>query len=365
MVIKNHGGEYLEVQRGLNINYKVFSGIETFKKPQRRKLSEESLKRPRHNSTIDSLLDEDIPTPVVRLSSGAEKEQDVTDGMEELECRASPEISVIPKHKEPTKIVFMLLHSFLGCTGSWDRVIQSLRQYGTVITFDRLGFGLSSKPIPTDNTWMNCSLEGLACSFGECADKDDDDSGSEGLRGSSPTWINPYSDLYSAHIIMRLLHHVLDHSKSTENKGRRRKMQKNKMNRTITEKRTIILVGHSLGGRLALNTCFYFPPGFSGLILVNPALFTNAASVPGFSPNLFRQVGTSFFRFLPNLLPPPIAYYDFEDTIKEDDKCKYKDILTDNNWLEAIKQWGKCHFSDPGLNPERVLLRMNIPSKLK
>ena len=226
------------------------------------------------------------------------------------------------------------------------------------------GFGRSSKPMQDDvEIWSRCSLDGLAaCSMKGCSQYDYEESDSEGLRGSNPSWVNPYSDLYSAHIIMRLLHHILDHETGKEDSNKRHRARKQKRTKRGA-RRSIILVGHSLGARCALNTFYYFPQSFSGLVMVNPSLFTDAASVPGFAPNLVRQVGVSFLRLLPELVPPRIAYYDYDSCVDEEKRLNYQRIFHDPAWQQSLQLWSKFHFSEPALSPERVLLRVNIPGK--
>jgi hypothetical protein len=46
--------------------------------------------------------------------------------------------------------VFLLLHGFASSLYSWHAVMQPLSQFGTVIAFDRTGFGLSERPL----TWQ-------------------------------------------------------------------------------------------------------------------------------------------------------------------------------------------------------------------
>ena len=163
---------------------------------------------------------------------------------------------------------------------------------------------------------------------------------------------------------MRLLHHLLDHENDSKTAGFSSKIRerKKKTKATRGKRRNIILVGHSLGGRCALNTFYYFPQSFSGLVLVNPSLFTDNASVPGFSPNLIQQTGFSFLKLVPSLTPPRIAYYDYDAAIDEEMKMNYQQVFHDWNWKNSLQLWSQHHFSEPGLSPERVLLRVNIPS---
>ena len=233
----------------------------------------------------------------------------------------------------------------------------------------RLGFGESSKPTEASNpeVWNNFSLEGLAkCTIKGCEkqkkEKHSDDSESEDIR--QPTkWINPYSDTYAAHVIMRLLHHILDHEKEEGNPRGKNKITKRapKKSKARTEKRSVILVGHSLGGKVALNCYHYFPQSFSGIIFVNSALFSDTAAIPAFVPHLFQQLGESFFKILPSLIPPKLAYYDF-DSMEQQQIINHQKIFSDSQWIHSLKLWGSYHFSDTSIpSPETILHTVFIP----
>lgn len=149
---------FLEVQAGINIHYKVYKAINTFRKPQKRaggagvnqvRRSASSNKEPAETQQKQNLIRlSDATTRNLTLvseqiaESEAECELDVPDGMEELGDRPPNSAPIqLPKtndiHEENKQIIFVLLHSYLGCTEQWDKVAISLRQYGTVISFDR------------------------------------------------------------------------------------------------------------------------------------------------------------------------------------------------------------------------------------
>ena len=45
--------------------------------------------------------------------------------------------------------VFLLLHGFASNTYTWHKVVPALAEQGRVIVYDRIGFGLSARPL----TW--------------------------------------------------------------------------------------------------------------------------------------------------------------------------------------------------------------------
>ena len=172
-------------------------------------------------------------------------------------------------------------------------------------------------------------------------------------------WVDPYSDIYSAHLVMRLLHHTLDHSSTPGESPSHRSQRRRTTSRG--KKRSVILVAHSQSARIALNAAYLFPNGFAGIVLVNPGLFSDAASIPGFAPHLFRQVGDSFFQLLPSLVPPRIGFYDYSQSIDEEQRLNYQRVFRDRRWRQALCLWGSHHFSAPGLSVDRLLLKADVP----
>jgi len=106
--------------------------------------------------------------------------------------------------------VFLLLHGFVASLYSWHAVIDQISQLGTVIAFDRPGFGLSEHPI----TWQGQ---------------------------------NPYSSEAQVELVIKLLDHF--------------------------GVQQAILVGNSAGGTVSLQVALEHPERVSTLILVDPAVY--------------------------------------------------------------------------------------------
>lgn len=106
--------------------------------------------------------------------------------------------------------VFVLLHGFGASLYTWHAVMQSLSQLGSVIAFDRPGFGLTERPL---------SWQGL----------------------------NPYCAVAQVNLVLGLLDHF----------GAER----------------AVLVGNSAGGTVAMQTALAYPERISALILVDPAVY--------------------------------------------------------------------------------------------
>lgn len=107
---------------------------------------------------------------------------------------------------------FVLLHGFGASLFSWRNVVEPLSQYGTVVAFDRPGFGLTERRI--ERRW--------------------DD-------------VDPYSPAGQVEATIRLMDYL------------------------GIEK--AILMGHSAGGAVVADTMIKYPDRISGAVLVAPAVF--------------------------------------------------------------------------------------------
>jgi pimeloyl-ACP methyl ester carboxylesterase len=120
---------------------------------------------------------------------------------------------------EPT---FLLLHGFAASLYTWHAVMESLSKLGSVIAFDRPGFGLSERPL----TW-----------------------------GGK----NPYSLKSQVELVTGLL----------DRYGIKR----------------AVMVGSSAGGTISLQVAQAYPERVSGLVLVDPAVY-HGGGAPGWTQPL-------------------------------------------------------------------------------
>ena len=160
--------------------------------------------------------------------------------------------------------VFVLLHGFAASLYSWHAVMKPLRQLGTVIAFDRPGFGLSEHPL----TWQGQ---------------------------------NPYSPETQVDLVIGLFDHF--------------------------GVKQAILVGNSAGGTVAMQATLAHPERISALILVDPAVYRGGGA-PGWLQHLLatpqmRHLGPLITRQIlsrgreliklawhnPDLLPPEMVEY--------------------------------------------------------
>ena len=149
---KTNETEFLEVQPNVLVRYKVYRHLKPFHKAAKKKLSTQqtttTTKVHRYHSSNQQFNDDDPPKRSVNSPAKTkekreipapqpdpEGELDVDDGMEELPRNTVVE-TVPPVNKNPN-IIFVLLHGLLYSTASWDKIVYSLRQYGTVLSFDR------------------------------------------------------------------------------------------------------------------------------------------------------------------------------------------------------------------------------------
>lgn len=132
----------------------------------------------------------------------------------------------------------LLMHGFGGSVQSWNQSTQALCALPfvkSVMAFDRPGFGLSSRPLPSGGRY-------------------------EDNEGRS--FPNPYTVEYSVDLLHKMMSLLNLPSKNT------------------------ILVGHSTGGALALRACIEQPDAFTGCVCVSPTLYSEG--FPNFIRSIFR-----------------------------------------------------------------------------
>lgn len=108
--------------------------------------------------------------------------------------------------------LIVLLHGFGSSTYSWQKVMQPFSSFGSVLAYDRPGFGLTERVIPYKEVNTN-----------------------------------PYLLEYQSQILLALIE-----AKKAEK---------------------IILVGNSAGGTVAMQTALLYPDRIVALILISPAVY--------------------------------------------------------------------------------------------
>ena len=121
----------------------------------------------------------------------------------------------------------ILLHGFAANLSSWQRVFEPLSHAGTVIAFDRAGFGLTSRPMP--GQWSG---------------------------------LNPYSAQSQVNTAIGLMDcWGIDQA---------------------------VLIGHSAGGTIAALTALHHPERVQALVLVDPAIYRGGRGLPPWFRLLLR-----------------------------------------------------------------------------
>ncbi|HMN59492.1 MAG TPA: alpha/beta hydrolase [Anaerolinea sp.] len=202
--------------------------------------------------------------------------------------------------------VMILLHGFGASVFSWREVLQPLGQIGTVIAYDRPAFGLTERPLP--GSWQGA---------------------------------NPYGVQGNLDLLFGLMD-SLGVSKA-------------------------ILVGNSSGGRLAVQAALAQPQRVSGLVLVDPAIYTgggqrfgllapivNTPQMDRIGPILTRGIagdqGTQFLQ---------TAWHD-PSKITEAITAGYRKPLRVADWDIALWQFTKAGTGDEDLAPRLSELRMPV-----
>jgi pimeloyl-ACP methyl ester carboxylesterase len=151
--------------------------------------------------------------------------------------------------------LILLLHGFGSSTYSWEKVAPQLTALGTVVSFDRPGFGLTERLL-------------------------------------EPQWpgLDPYDAQEQAGFVIALM-------------------------RALGYERAV-LVGNSAGGAIALDTALRYPDAVQGLVLVSPALDNLGRHSPFvewvFSTPQVRHLGPLLMRLLAPRLQKaiPLAWHD-------------------------------------------------------
>lgn len=200
--------------------------------------------------------------------------------------------------------VLILLHGFGASTYTWHRVMDSLAAKGTVIAFDRPAFGLTERPMPGE--WS-----------GE----------------------NPYSDAFQVQLTVGLM--------------------------DALNVEDAVLVGHSAGGSIALQTALAYPERVSGLVLVDASVAADSG-MPGLArwlantPQL-KRLGPYLSRSLTGKEGDAFleaSWYDFTK-FTEEDKAAYRKPLQIANWDVALWEYTKANR---GANLMQRLAEIRIPA---
>lgn len=172
--------------------------------------------------------------------------------------------------------LFLLLHGFGSSTFTWDRVAPALAKLGTVVAYDRPGFGLSQRPLRND--WHG---------------------------------YDPYDPTEQAQSALELMH-ALGFEKA-------------------------VLIGNSAGGGIALDMALKYPQAVQAMVLVSPAVSSGDGSNP-FVQWLIRtpqvqHLGPLLIRALVPCLQSMIttAWHD-PATMPSDVIPAYEKPLTATNW---------------------------------
>jgi pimeloyl-ACP methyl ester carboxylesterase len=183
--------------------------------------------------------------------------------------------------------VFVLLHGFGASLYSWQAVMTSFSQLGTVIAFDRPAFGLTERPM----SW---------------------------------TGTNPYSPQAQVELVIGLLDHF-----------------------NVSQ---AILVGNSAGGTVAMQAALAYPTRVSALILVDPAVYTGGGAPSWIRPLLgtpqMRHLGPLIARQIQQRGPQLIelAWHD-PSRLQPETLELYQKPLQVENWDKAL--WELTLASQP------------------
>lgn len=154
---------------------------------------------------------------------------------------------------------FMLLHGFTFNLFTWSRLFDLFAQYGQVVAYDQLPYGLSAKPVP------------------------------ESAQASN---------IYSKAAALEQLFALAD----------------------ALELEQLILVGNSSGGTLALEAALAEPERVAGLILIAPWVYSKRPMLPDWLVGLpqMQRISLGLARYLGR--NSPLLDYSYADPAKIDEE---------------------------------------------
>lgn len=183
--------------------------------------------------------------------------------------------------------LIVLLHGFGSSTYSWQKVMQPFSSFGSVLAYDRPGFGLTERVIPFKDVNTN-----------------------------------PYTLEYQSQILLALIE-----SKKAEK---------------------IILVGNSAGGTVAMQTALAYPDRIDALILISPAVYGSGGAPNWIKPLLnlpqMDRLGPILVRTIRErgLEILELAWSDPEN-ISEEDLANYQKPLSVDRWDVGLWEFTKAN----------------------
>ena len=218
------------------------------------------------------------------------------DGIQPMEALVYPDsqfmdINGVDVHYQEIQIdsetLVILLHGFGSSTYSWQKVMEPFSTFGSVLAYDRPGFGLTERVLPYEDVDTN-----------------------------------PYLLEYQSQILMAFIE-----SKNAEK---------------------IILVGNSAGGTVALQTALAYPGRIDALILISPAVYGSGGAPKWIKPLLnlpqMDRLGPVLVRTIRErgLEILELAWSDPE-RISEEDLQNYQKPLSVDRWDVGLWEFTKAN----------------------
>ncbi len=218
------------------------------------------------------------------------------EGIQPMEALVYPdsqfmEINGVDVHYEEIQsnsgTLIVLLHGFGSSTYSWQKLMQPFSSFGSVLAYDRPGFGLTERVIPYKEVNTN-----------------------------------PYTLEYQSQILLALI----DAKKAEK----------------------IILVGNSAGGTVAMQTALAYPDRIDALILISPAVYGSGGAPKWIKPLLnlpqMDRLGPVLVRTIRErgLEILKLAWSEPEK-ISEEDLTNYQKPLSVDRWDVGLWEFTKAN----------------------
>ncbi len=188
--------------------------------------------------------------------------------------------------------LFLLIHDYAFGAYTFERLGPELATYGPAVAFDRPGFGLTERPLPTG--------------------------------GRYPNGFDPYTSAAQVQLTVGLL--------------------------DALGAQQAVLVGSGMGGRVALEVALAHPERVAGLVLIEtPAFLSEGRAAPGWflnSPQM-RKLGPVFLRQLAEGPGEQLLVNAFHDPEAVTDHIRAQHALTTtvDDWDRAL--WEVSRVGQP------------------
>jgi pimeloyl-ACP methyl ester carboxylesterase len=228
-----------------------------------------------------------VPVPPLEGTAPPRQLADPDSQFVEVEVAGVPDVSIHYKEWGEGQPALLLIHGFRVDLNTWAEVAEPLSAYGRVVAYDRVGFGLTERP----------------------------------LREEWPQATSPYADTAQVEAVIAVMDAL-----------------------NIEQ---AVLVGHSAGGTVATEAALAYPQRVAGLVLVDAVIYEGGGTpsflLPLFQTGWFERPGLIIARqFGRSDILLRLSFHD-ETRITTEDRTAFEQLTRVENWDRAL--WEITQFS--------------------